>query len=116
MQIVVQHDQVLLNHRQVEVELLGVQLLDAVRRFAFAAKWPPGHRVHQKKRDREHRPQGADHPQQPSPQKPNHPRPPALMNRCFSSSSIQIVFSGCVSSKLGYQPLTYGRTMFVEMR
>ena len=91
-QIIVQFDQVLLHQRQIEVVSLGVHLLDAVRWFAFAAKRPPGDRVHQKKRNREHRPQGADHPQQPSQQKPNHPRPPALRNLCFSSSSIQIVF------------------------
>ena len=114
--VIIEFNQVLLPERQIEVVPLGVRLLDSVRRFAFAAERTAGDRVHQEKRDGEHRPQGADHPQQPSPQKPNHPRPPAFRNLFFSSSSIQMVFSGCVSSKLGYQPFTYGRTMFVEMR
>ena len=68
MQILVQFNPILLRHGQVEVVSLGVQIFDAVRRFALAAKWPSGDGVHQEKRNREDGPQRpnihSDAPQQ----------------------------------------------------
>ncbi len=105
-QIVAEHVEILLTDWEIEVVALGVDVFEAVRRFAFTGEGTARNSVHQEKSDGEHHPEGDEHPKEAACKKPDHPRPPAEMNFCFSVSSIQMASSGWTSSRFGYQPLT----------